>query len=68
MILYKGRGRAIYIFKIVIFLVPQSGNIFLKSEKTNCTLDAADIYVEHNTHPGSQYAPYKKSIATETRD
>ena len=64
MVLYKGRGRAVYIFKIVNFLVPQSRNILLKSEKTNCTNDAANIYVEHNTHPGSQYAPYKKSIAT----
>ena len=28
----------------------------------------ANIYVEHNTYRGSQYAAYKKSIATEARD
>ena len=28
----------------------------------------ANIYVEHNTHPGSHYAHYKKSIAAKPKD
>ena len=67
MTLYKGRKRTIHIFKIMNFLVQQLKNLMPIRQLRKQGHEKANIYVEHNTHPGSQIAPYKKFLTLEAR-
>ena len=67
MLLYKDRGRTVHIFKIMNFLVQQLKNHVPIRQLRNQGHEEANMYVEHNTHPGSQIAPNKKFLTLEAR-
>ena len=67
MTLYKGRKRPFHIFKIMNFLVQQLKNLIPIRQLRKQGHEKANIYVEHNTRPGSQIAPHKKFLTLEAR-
>ena len=59
---FEALDRTIHIFKIMNFLVQQLKNIMHIRQLRKQGHEKANIYVEHNNHPGSQIAPYKKFL------